>query len=103
MSPTQRTLKKLIEEGYICEVVEKVIPHTFIKRDLWGFDICSVRRFERPKLIQCTSASNHSARRRKILNLASTEILATSFDLEIWSWKKVGNRWTPRVEIIGAG
>jgi hypothetical protein len=42
-SPTARTLAECKKRGWIAQVVEQTIPHTFIKRDLFGvIDIIAV-------------------------------------------------------------
>lgn len=68
MTPTARTLERLRAEGWHCEVVEQNvrIPGRTFKRDLWGFtDILCLRGAER-LAVQVTSASNVSARVKKI-------------------------------------
>lgn len=37
MTPTQRTLKKLKDEGYVTAIVEKWNPHAKIRQDAFGF------------------------------------------------------------------
>lgn len=66
MTPTQRTLALMRSKGFYCEVVERHIPHSFIKKDLAGFlDIVCLGDNETIG-IQVTSASNVSARVKKI-------------------------------------
>ena len=43
-SPTQRTLKRLRDLGYLAEVVERWNPHAKVRNDLFGFgDVMSGR------------------------------------------------------------
>jgi hypothetical protein len=93
VSPTQLTLRKLKEDGYICKTVEKWNPWARIRQDLWGFDVIAAKRGE-AVLVQCTSASNVSARIKKIEELDSTlRLREAGFRLLVWGWKKVKNRW----------
>jgi hypothetical protein len=65
-SPTQRSLEKLRQEGYLCQVVEKWNPHARIRQDLFGIgDILAIRDTE-TLLVQTTSRGNVNARIRKI-------------------------------------
>jgi len=66
ISATQKSLKKLRDEGYLCEVVEKTIPYCFIKKDLFGFiDILAIRDNE-VSAVQTTSGANSATRVHKI-------------------------------------
>jgi len=65
-SPTQLSLKKLREEGYLVDVVERWIPGANIRKDLYGFgDLLCIKRKE-TLVVQTTTASNMAARCRKI-------------------------------------
>jgi hypothetical protein len=47
MTPTQRSLEYLREQGYLCAIVEKWNPHARIRQDLWGWcDILAIRKNE---------------------------------------------------------
>ena len=66
ISPTQLSLKKLREEGYTVAVVEHWNPWAKIRVDCFGFiDIIALRENE-TLAIQTTTASNMSARVKKI-------------------------------------
>ena len=66
VSPTQRSLAALREQGWHCEVVEKWNHHARIRQDLFGFaDLLALRGAE-IMLVQVTSGSNVAARVRKI-------------------------------------
>jgi hypothetical protein len=97
-SPTSRTLKRLRDQGYLAAVVEKTIPKTFIKQDLYGFiDILAIKGGE-TLAIQATSYPNVSARVNKISehdNLGA--VREAGWGIEVWGWHKKGNRWQVRV------
>ena len=101
-SPTQLTLKLLRDQGFVAEVVERWIPGANIRKDLFGFvDIVAVDG-KRTVGVQATSASNMSARKKKIMESEVLGLVRSS-GWEIWvmGWKKVGTRWEHRVvEIV---
>ena len=67
MTPTQRSLKHLRDQGHLAEVVERWIPQARKRHDLWGFvDILSLSPEGEVVGVQATSLSNVSARVRKI-------------------------------------
>jgi hypothetical protein len=93
-SPTARTLERADALGFTAQNVEKWIPHTRRRLDLFGcIDIVAVH----PRCgiigIQATSASNHAARRTK--SAAEPRLrrwLKAGGRFEIWSWKKCKQR-----------
>lgn len=102
-SPTQRTLKYLREQGYLVGIVEFWNPHARIRQDLFGFADLACVHPERPGmlLVQCTSGSNHAARRTKLAALSAVDIVKQAGNLvQIISWthSKRTKRWEPRVE-----
>lgn len=106
-TPTAKTLEALRREGYTATVVERWNPHARRRQDLFGFgDILAIKSGVPVLLVQCTTASNHSSRRRKILGLPEAlEWLGTGNQIEVWSWKhKPGTRpaWSVRREPITA-
>jgi hypothetical protein len=66
ISPTQLSLKKLREEGYLVDVVEKFIPGANIRKDLYGFGDLLCLKGKETLVVQTTTASNMSARIKKI-------------------------------------
>lgn len=107
-SPTQRTLKELRKRGYTCHVVEHWNAFSRRRIDAFGFiDILAIRDGDAICGMQCTSGSNVSARRTKIVQECSVAARAwlSSGRIEVWGWRKVGPRgkrklWEPRVEKI---
>lgn len=93
MSPTQLTLRKLREDGYICKTVEHWNPFAKIRQDLWGFDVIAVKRGE-AVFVQCTTAPNIASRINKLADMETTgKLREAGFRLLVWGWKKVKNRW----------
>lgn len=90
-SPTQRTLKKLRQDGYIVEVVERWNQYAGIRQDLFGvIDVVGVHAaFPGVLGVQTTSASNMSARRKKILASHEAHVWVQAGNtLVIHGWKK---------------
>lgn len=90
-TPTSRTLERCKELGYYAEVVERWVPFSKTRKDLFGFiDIVAIT----PAGIlgiQATSSSNVSARRKKILNLDEPILEAWNQAggyVEVWGWGK---------------
>jgi hypothetical protein len=115
----QRTMQEFRERGYIVGSVERrkrfpargkprcracgAVPMVDISSDLWNcFDLIACAPMSNIFLIQVTSASNHAARRNKIL--ASPEakffVMSQSGTICIQSWQKKNNRWQSRDEFI---
>jgi len=107
LSATQRTLRALRQQGYICGIVERFNPHVGthgIRQDLFGFiDIIAIK----PKGI-CAIQScgqSFSAHMRKILeNDLAVEWLKAGGHLELWGWRKIKKKrggklriWSPRI------
>ena len=96
-SPTARTMAALRSAGWTVEVVERCIPGANIRRDLFGvIDVLAIREGETLG-VQATSASNVSARVRK---LSESDVLPAirkaGWRLEVWGWRRVGRSWTAR-------
>jgi hypothetical protein len=94
ISPTQLTLRKLREDGYLAEVVERWVPMARIRKDLWGWcDVVGVKRGE-TLAVQATSASNVSARVKKIADSETVgKVREAGWRIVVFGWKKVKNRW----------
>jgi hypothetical protein len=97
-SSTSRTLKRLRDQGYLADVVEKWIPGANIRKDLFGFiDVMAIKDGE-TLAVQATSYPNVSARVKKISdheNIGS--VRDANWKIEVWGWRKVKNRWQVRV------
>jgi len=109
ITPTQRTLKAMREQGRICGIVEKFNTHVGkfgIRQDLFGFiDIIAIDPVDGIIAIQ-SCGSSISAHVKKLLeerNDIVYEWLKFS-KLELWGWRQVklnrggiAMRWHPRV------
>ena len=105
MTPTERTLRYLREQGYTVEVVERWNPYAKIRQDLLGiFDILALDPKRREIVgVQCTSGGNVSARVKKIKASDKATVWTRSGGL-IWviGWSLKGKKgerktWQPRV------
>ena len=99
MSPTERSLKALRADGWLCQVVEKWNPHSRTRLDLFGFvDILALRDGE-TLAVQATSRSNVSSRVNKIAeheNVAA--VRKAGWRLQVWGWSKnSAGRWDVRI------
>src|SRR5262245_58688352 len=106
MTPTQRALAELRKLGAVVGVCEHWNPFAKRRIDLFNFiDIVALVNCNCIG-IQCTSGTNHAARRSKIL--AEPKALAwlrCGNLIEVWSFSKAGPRgqrkvWTCRKEAI---
>lgn len=104
MSPTQRSLKHLREQGYTAQVVERWNAWAKVRVDLFSWiDIVAIRHDRTGVLgVQCTSDSNVAARlaKARVTNELGTW-LAAGNRLVIHGWGKKGARgarktWTLR-------
>ena len=105
--PTQRTLKKLRAEGYLCAIVEHWNQFAHVRQDLFGIiDIIAVHPIKKKVLgIQaCTDtggqASKHKQKCEENKNLKTW--LQSGCKFEIWAWAKKGKAkqrklWTLRI------
>jgi len=112
ISPTQRTLRNLRQQGAICGIVERFNQYAGpfgIRQDLFGFiDIISLLPDRGIVGIQCCARSGHAAHRTKILeNEIAPEWIKAGGKIEIWSWAKQKRErggkamfWKPKVEEI---
>lgn len=104
-SPTQLSLAALRAQGYACWIVEHWNSYTRRREDLFNaWDILAVGNGE-TLAVQTTSASNVSARVRKIAdNPYTPELRKAGWNLEVHGWRKrpvkrgaKALRWVQRV------
>jgi hypothetical protein len=109
VTPSGRTLAECRKRGWRAQVVEQTIPHTFIKRDLFGcVDIVALDGLPGVLGIQATDGTSVSKRVKKIHGEcyeAAYAWLEAGNRLEVWGWAKQGKAgkrkaWTLRVEAI---
>lgn len=123
LSPTQRTLKALKEEGYRCGIVERFVGPLNIRVDLFHIiDIIAIRPGEvlsmdsgeiRPgEIVGVQSCGQSYAEHwRKLTEEhadAAQDWILSGGKLELWGWRKIkvkrGGKamvWAPRRTIIG--
>ena len=109
MSPTARTLKYLREQGFHAEVVEYYKARR--RHDLYGFADVHFVGHGIWGLVQVTSASNHSARWKKITQSDHLQdkveaVIEAKGEVWVHSWGKKGARgkrklWALRKERVG--
>lgn len=109
MTPTQRTLAAMREQGRVCGIVEKfnsfVGPHG-IRQDFLGFiDIICVDPVQGIVAVQ-SCGQGWSDHVRKMLEERNENMFAwiKHAPIELWAWRKVklkrggkAERWMPRV------
>ena len=102
-SPTKRSLDLLRKDGWpLVAVVEHWNPHAFVRQDLFGIiDVLAVRGNE-TLAVQVTSASNVSARIKKMSESDALPVLREAgWTVLVHGWKKnKQGRWECRVEDI---
>ncbi len=115
MTPTQRTIRELKNNGRVCAIVEKWNPHVGphgIRQDLFGIiDVLALDPQTGVVGIQCCGGSGYQPHLRKICSERAEESLAwlstPGTGLELWCWRKVKLRrggkavvWRPRIKNI---
>lgn len=98
-SPTQRSLKRLREQGYLVQVVEHWNAHARIRQDLFGFiDVLAVREGEILG-VQACSGTDAAKRVRKIADHPNVGMVRKAgIRIEVWAWRKLASgRYEVRV------
>ena len=101
LSPTQRSLAFLREEGYLVSIVERWNPHARIRQDLWGWcDLLAIRKGE--VLAVQVTASAVSARIKKIQESETIgPVRDAGIRVVVHGWRKNSKgRYVLRVEDI---
>jgi hypothetical protein len=102
VTPTQRSLAYLREQGYLPWIVEYWSSFARIRKDLWGWcDILAIREGE-VLAVQVTS-SNVSARIKKIQESETIAwVRKAGIRVEVHGWRKSAktNRYVMRIEDI---
>lgn len=95
MTPTQRSLKYLREQGFTVAITERWNSYARIRQDLFGFiDLVAIRRGDDNVLaIQTTVGSVVSERIKKIASLDAALVwLDTGSRIVVHGWRKAGER-----------
>lgn len=98
-SPTERSLKHLREQGYLCEVVEKWNSFTRTRKDLFGFiDIIAIKEGE-TLAVQTTTKDNMNARVSKIAESDHVGMVRKAeWKIHVHGWSKnKSNRWELKI------
>jgi len=92
ISPTQRSLAYLRDQGWLVATVERWNPHAKVRQDLFGIlDLLAVRDGETLG-VQTTSGSNVAARARKIADSSHVDALQRAgWRLVVHGWRKGSN------------
>ena len=101
MTPTQRSLAYLREEGYTVAIVERWNPHARIRQDLFGFiDLLAIRKDE-TLAVQVTS-TGVSSRIKKIMESDFLpKVRDAGWRIIVHGWRKNSKgRYVLRVEDI---
>ena len=112
MTPTQRTLKAMREQGRLCAIVEKFNPYAGshgIRQDAFGFiDILAIDPVDGIIGIQSCGQnfSEHVKKLTEERNEAVYEWIKHA-KAELWGWRKIklkrggkAERWMPRIADI---
>jgi hypothetical protein len=114
LTPTQRTLRALREQGRVCAIVERFNAHVGpfgIRQDLFGIiDVLALDPERGVVGIQSTGQDFAGHLRKLTVERAqeTTDWLMTpGTSLELWGWRKVklnrgglAMRWSPRVRQV---
>jgi hypothetical protein len=105
MTPMSLTLNHLRRHGYVADVVERWLPHTNRRRDLFGcIDIVAVDRRE-PGIVgvQATSLPNVAARLGKARARPELAVwLRAGGRFEVWGWVRRPGGWEVKVIVVRA-
>lgn len=96
MSPTQKTLNLLRDEGWTADIVERRIRPRVTKDFLGIADIIAVKG-NKTLAVQATNQGNHANHRRKLLASENLQKWCSrDRAIEIWSWHP--KKPDPRIE-----
>lgn len=100
-SPTQLTLHELRKAGFTVEIVERWNQYAKVRQDFAGFADLIAFGFGQIIAVQCTTGSNHSARRKKIEAEPRARMWCLAGGLiELWSWRKNKAGIVSRIERV---
>ena len=105
MTPTQRTLKALRNDGWHCEVVEHWNSFAHKRVDLFNCDILAIKMGCKPLLCQVTS-TGVAKRMAKIRAMDNLETVLDAFTVEVHGWRrplkngKPHGKYVQRIETI---
>lgn len=106
VSPTQRSLARLRELGYVAQVVERWNPHARVRQDLFGcIDILAIEPGSKTPILgvqACAAASVSERLKKAIAEPRLMQWIRSGGSFEVWGWSKRGARgkrkvWSVRV------
>jgi hypothetical protein len=119
LSPTQRTIRALKQQGVVCGVVERWLPYAKrdgdgppgIRQDLFGIIDIIALDMARGVIGVQACGQDFAAHYRKLTETCAQQtfdwLSTPGTNLEIWAWRKVkkarGGKamiWAPRIEVI---
>ncbi len=93
MTPLQRSLTKLRNEGWLCQKTEHWNPFSRTRNDLWGFADLLCLRGKEILAVQATTTGNINKRVEKIKSSENYQIVKDAgIKIEVWGWAKRGAR-----------
>ena len=111
MKPTERTLKYLRDDGFICDMVERWIrnpkhPAGGFRRDLFGFaDILAFKPDSPETMLVQSCGSDFAAHKRKIKEAPLASEWLRHHKIMLIGWRKLKKKrggkqmvWRPRIE-----
>ena len=112
LTPTQRTLRALRQQGLVCAVVEKWNAHARVRQDLFGIvDVIALDPARGFIGVQCTGANGWSDHWQKLTVDKAQEVLqwleTPGGVVELWAWRQIKAKrggkaliWQPRIAEI---
>ena len=98
LSPTQRTLKALRDDGWTVTVVEHWNPHAHIRQDMWGFVDLVALKHGRTLAVQACAGASSAARVEKITNAELVgAVREANWEIQVWAWRKLKSGWAPKI------
>jgi hypothetical protein len=114
LSPTQRTLRELRNQGRVCAIVERFnafVGEHGVRQDLFGIIDVLALDPERGVVGVQSCGQDFAAHERKLLEQRAQECIdwlsTPGTQLELWGWRKVklkrgglAERWQPRIRVF---
>lgn len=91
MTPTQRSLAYLREQGYLVEIVEKWNSFTKTRKDLWGW--CDLLAIKRDKVLAVQVTASGVAARVKKIQASDTlpRVREAGIAIHVHGWRKLSD------------
>ena len=91
LTPTQRSLAYLREQGYLVEIVEKWNSFTKTRKDLWGW--CDLLAIKRDKVLAVQVTASGIAARVKKIEASDTvaRVREAGIHIHVHGWRKLSD------------